>query len=192
MRVMMKFVKKYSLFFLLIICPACMLFAGCGYHFRADGMPVNLDIKGIAIPMVTSSSSERDFESDFTRILREQFIRHAGIPVVSEERADVILACSVYQIESQPLTYDSVRREIQGRSYIYETTSRRRLILRMEAGLTERSTGKTIWHEKFMEEQVSYIVTEDPLVTRHNQQQAVREAARLFAEKVYMMTMERF
>jgi hypothetical protein len=183
---------KYPLFFLLMICSAFMSFYGCGYHFRADGMPVNLEIKSIAIPMVAASSSERDFEADFTRTIREQFIRHAGIPVVTEERADVILACRVYEIDSQPLTYDSVRQDVQGRSVTYETTSSRRLKLGMEASLTERSTGKTVWHERIMEEEVRYSVTGDPLVTRHNQQQAVREAARLFAEKIYMMTMERF
>ncbi len=169
-----------------------VVFAGCGYHFRADGNPINLNIKSIAIPVVVASSSERDFEADFTGKIREEFIKHAAIPIKDEEEADMVLSCRVYEIESQPLTYNSVRRNIQGRVVAHETTSSRRLVLRMDASLIERISGKTIWLETSMEEKSSYEVTGDPLINRHNKQKALREISELFAEKIYMMTMERF
>ncbi len=183
---------RYSLISLILINIICMLYAGCGYQFRADGNPVGLDIKSIAIPIILSTSSERDFEADFTRTIREEFISHAGIPIVDEDRADVILSCRVYEIKSEPLTYDSVRQNINGRVYTHETTGSRRMMIQMEAKLVERVSGKIIWHETAMKEEVSYNVSDDPLIARHNQQKAVSKISGLFAERIYMMTMERF
>lgn len=184
--------SRYPVRFLISLILLWAFSAGCGYHFRADGKPVGLNMKSIAIPIITASSSEKDFEADFTRKIREEFISHADIPIVDKEKADMILSCRVYEIESQPLTYNSINQNIQGRTITHETTSSRRLVIRMDASLIERATGKTIWLEKSMKEEARFDVTNDPLITRYNQQQAVKEISELFAEKIYMMTMERF
>jgi outer membrane lipopolysaccharide assembly protein LptE/RlpB len=184
--------SRYPLQFLFFLILLWTFSAGCGYHFRTDGKPVGLNMKSIAIPLITSASSEKDFEADFTRKIREEFISHAGIPIVDKEKADMILSCRVYEIESQPLTYNSIMQNVQGRTVTHETTSSRRLMMRMDARLIERATGKTIWREKSMKEEARFNVTSDPLVTRYNQQQAIKEISELFAEKIYMMTMERF
>jgi hypothetical protein len=43
-----------------------------------------------------------------------------------------------------------------------------------------------------MEEEASFEVVADPLITRYNQQQALLKIARLLAKRIYLKTVERF
>lgn len=170
-----------------------MLFStGCGYKFRANGVPVGIKIKSLAIPLVKSSSSERGFEADFTTVLRNEFISHAHIPLKNKDDASMILSGTIYEINTQPLTYNSVQRSIAGRLVIDETTSRRRLIIRMSMRLIDRLSGKAIWTDNSLEEEESYDVSTDPLVTRHNEREALLKIAKRLSERIYNKTMERF
>lgn len=183
--------KTDNVFFVLLIV-ASTIYSGCGYQFRADGKPVGINIYSIAIPLVTSASSEMGFEADFTRIIREEFISHAKIPIVSMEQADKILKGRIHEINTQPLTYDSTERNVAGRVISHETTSSRRLKIRLDISLTDRATGKTIWRDASMEENARFNVVPDPLVTQYNKQQALIQISRLLAKRIYMQTMERF
>ena len=170
-----------------------LLFSGsCGYRFRADGRPVGIEIDSIAIPLMTSTSSVRGFESDFTRMIREEFISHAKVPIVNREQARMVLSGRIYDIRTQPLTYDVQQQTVGGKSIAHETTSSRRLRIRLDISLKDTQTGKTIWHDSSMEEEARFEVGTDPLANQYNEQQALMKIARILAKRVYLKTMERF
>ena len=77
-------------------------------------------------------------------------------------------------------------------STVYRVTNRRRLRIMLDAKLTDRKTGKTIWHEPAMWEQATYDVSVDPLQTQYNHDAALEVAARKLAKKLYLKTVERF
>jgi hypothetical protein len=184
--------SKTGTAFLIMMIVGSTICIGCGYHFRADGKPVGIEINSIAIPLVTSSSSEKGFEADFTRMLREEFISHSKVSIVETEQADMVLTGRISEIETRPLTYDSRQYEVGGRVVTHETTNSRRLKIRLDIRLVERATGKTIWYDGDMEEDALFNVETDPLVTQYNQQQALIKISRLLAKRVYLKTMERF
>lgn len=176
----------------LIVLWSLSLFAGCGYHFHADGKPEGVNIPSLAIPLMESSSSTLGFESDFTRVIREEFISHANVPLVPREEAAMVLIGKISEIRSEPLTYDMTEMIVQGDKTYYEVTDSRRLRVRLDAQLVESGTGKIIWKEDGMEEKARYWVTSDPLTDRHNKKMAIEEIARRLVDRLYMKTMERF
>jgi hypothetical protein len=169
-----------------------VIFTGCGYHFRADGKPIGIEMNSIAIPLVTSSSSEKGFEADFTRILREEFISHSEVAIVEAGQADMILKGRIVHIETMPLSYDSREYKAGGGAVTHETTNSRRLKIRLDISLVERATGKSIWHDGDMEEDAMFNVEKEPLATQYNQQQALINIAGILAKRIYLKTMERF
>ena len=177
---------------MLISIALMVIFTCCGYHFRADGRPIGIEMNSIAIPMVTSSSSEKGFEADFTRILREEFISHSEVVIVETGQADMILKGRIINIETRPLSYDSREYDVGGGTVTHETTSSRRLKIRLEVSLVERATGKSIWYDGDMEEDAMFNVENESLATQHNQQQALIKIAGILAKRIYLKTMERF
>lgn len=177
-------------YFFLVLC--FFGFSGCGYNFRADGEPVGIEIKSLAIPMIESSSSEKGFEAAFTTVLRNEFISHAHVPLRNKDHAGMILKVEVYKVSTQPLTYDTTQRTVSERVVTHETTSSRRLILHLDASLIDSSTGKAVWNDSSMTEEASYAVTADPLVNRKNEKDALLKIAGLLSRRIYNRTMERF
>jgi len=167
-------------------------FSGCGYHFRTTGKPQGIDIQSIAIPMITSTSSHTGFEGDFTKFIREEFVTHAKIPLVSRDKASVILIGKVKDIRTEVTSYHLTKREVGNEEVNYEVTRTRRLRVRLNAGLVDGRTGKVIWKDNDMRESATFTVSDDPLATSYNKKKALREIARRFGERVYMKTMERF
>ena len=184
-------IKQIIRIFLLILLTSVFL-SGCGYHFREAGEPVGIDLESIAIPMITSSSSETGFEADFTGVIRREFINNSRIPVVSEQEADAVLTGRIYEISTTAVTYDISEQNISGRTVSYETTGSRRLKIKLDVKLTDRNTGKIIWHDGEMSEDARFEVGADPLANRYNQQKALKEIAGLMAEKIYLKTLDRF
>ena len=165
---------------LLLFC----VMAGCGYHFRADGEPVGITLENLAIPLFTSTSTDIGFEANFTRIVREEFISHARVPLVPEERARTVLVGRIIEIRTDPIGYDS--------SGTLTVTKTRRLKIRLDVQLIDRVQGKVIWHDASIEERSSFQVETDPLATRFFQEQALEKLARRAAKKMYQRTLERF
>jgi hypothetical protein len=169
-----------------------MFAAGCGYHFRPTGKPVGLQIESLAIPLMDSTSSSLGFEGDFTRIIREEFASHARFPLVSREKASTVLIGKVYDIKTNPYTYNITETDVQGKKTRYSTTNARWLKIKLDVKLLDRKTGKVIWHDKEMEEKTTFAVGTDPLTNRYNEKRAVQELARILAQRIYLQTMERF
>ena len=179
-----------------IYCLILLIFIGlspsCGYHFKVDGEPLGLEIRSIAIPLITSTSSTKGFEADFTKVIREEFISHSKVPIVGKENAQMVIKGNIFEIRSVPLSYDVQRQTVAGEIVNYETTDKKRLKILMDASLIDRATGKTIWKENSLSEEASFDVGTDPLSNEYNQQQALKKIARLIARRIYLKTMERF
>ena len=184
--------RFFSFFLVVIICLFGWLVTGCGYHLKTAGEPVGIKIQSLAIPLMTSTSSNIGFEPDFTRIIREEFISHAKVPLLSRESAQTVLTGRIYDIKTEPLSYDYSQQTIKGHSTIYGVTNRRRLKIKLDVKLTDRTNGKIVWRARAMKEKADFTVGLDPLATRYNQQQALEEIARRLAKRIYLRTMERF
>ena len=165
---------------------------GCGYHFRADGEPVGITFENLAIPLFTSTSTDIGVEANFTRIVREEFISHARVPLVPEEGAQTVLIGRIIEIRTDPIGYDSKSFTVNDRAGTFAVTTTRRLKIRLDVQLIDRAKGKVIWHDPSIEERSSFQVDTDPLATQFFQQQAVEKLARRAAKKMYQRTMERF
>jgi hypothetical protein len=165
---------------------------GCGYSFQSGEKPTGIDIKNIAIPLMESTSSSLGFESDFTRVIREEFVSYTKVPLVSKDKASVILIGKIVEIRTKALGYDLLKRDRNGEEYTYETTDSRRLYIELDVKLIDRATGNTIWSDRGMKERASYDVTSDPMTNRYNQREAIRKMAHRFAERIFLKTIERF
>jgi hypothetical protein len=175
----------------LVFSSACLLIS-CGYHFRADGEPLGVRIESIAIPLIASRSSDIGFEADFTRIIREEFIGHVKVPLVPVESAQAVLIGRIYDIKTEVLTFDIQQETVQGHFTSHEVTNSRRLKIKGDFRLTDRATGKTLWHDGAMEEEARFAVESDPLENRYNRHQALQRVARRLAKRVFLKTVERF
>lgn len=165
---------------------------GCGYHFQAAGEPVGIEIPSLSIPLMESTSLTLGFENNFTKAIKEEFIRHANVPLVSRDEAAMVLIGKVIEIKTVPLSYDIAQSTVLGTVTSYEVTDSRRIRIKVDAKLLERATGKAIWEEKGMEEKERYVVSTDPLTNRYNEKLAIKEIARRLADRMYLKTMERF
>jgi hypothetical protein len=174
------------------LCAMLFLLFGCGYHFRPTGEPVGISLDSLAVPLMTSTSSEPGFEATFTGIVRDQFISHARVPLLPAEEARFILAGHIHNVWADPQSYSFLEQTIQGNREFYEETNRRRLRIRLDVSLVERATGKVIWKEDGMETRASYEVGPDPLVNQRNKTLALERVARRLAQQIYLRTMERF
>lgn len=168
------------------------LLVGCGYHFRADGEPVGIQLESLAIPLFSSTSSEIGFEADFTKVIRQEFISHGRVPLVPEEKAQAVLIGKIQDIRADPLAYSSQDMIVGGKTSTYQVTSSRKLRVRLDVELMDKRQGKVIWREAAMEEQASYAVSGDPLETRYSEKQALEKIAEGLAKRIYLRTMERF
>jgi hypothetical protein len=170
----------------------CAGSTGCGYHFRGTGNPVGIQIESIAIPLMESTSSYLGFEPEFTRYVREEFVSHARIPLVSKKKASSLLIGKIYEIGTTPYSHEVFESEVRGDGISYEVTNSRWMWVRMSAKLVDRNTGAVIWEDRNLRDRHTFVVSPDPLATRFNQRMALRTIARRLARKMYAKTMERF
>ncbi len=159
--------------------------AGCGYRLQATGQPAGMAITSLSIPMMTSPSSALGFEGDFTKVIRREFVSHSQVPLVSSDRAGMVLSGVINKISTEPLSYAVGDDK-------FEVTTSRWLRIRLDVKLVDKKSGSIVWHDSNMEEKVVFSVHSDPMITAYNERKAAEAAAKLFAERIYMKTMERF
>lgn len=186
-----QFKKKITLFLFLIFISGCFTL-GCGYHFRPTGKPIGVSFDSIAIPLFSSASSLMGFEGEFTRVVREEFIRHSRVRIESKDNAQAVLSGRIYSIKTEPLTYTITQSTLHGFSSTDEVTGSRTLKIGLNVKLTDTGTGKIIWQDSNLTGWADYTVSADPLTDRYNQSQALISIAKDLATKIYARTMERF
>ena len=183
---------KPSILLVLPLWLSLAMIPACGYHFRATGEPIGIGVTSLAIPLMASPSSSLGFEADFTRIIRDEFISHAKVPLVPRDEAAFILIGEVCEIKTEPLSYSSTQEDVQGKVITYEVTKTRWLKIKLDAKLIDVSSGKLVWEEKAMEGKASFSLGKDPMETRYYQRKAVQRIAQSMAEKIFSKTMDRF
>jgi hypothetical protein len=132
------------------------------------------------------------FEGDFTTVIRDEFLSRSRLPLVAKEEAGAVLIGRISEIETEPVSYETLKTTVNGEETKYEVTVRRRLTIRLDAKLIDSASGNTLWQEKGMEERAAFDETDDPLRNRFNQRGALQEIARRFATRLYLKTIERF
>jgi hypothetical protein len=150
-----------------------------------------MELESLAIPMIQSTSTELAFEAIITKVVRNTFISQTDIPLLPKAKADAVLIGQIYEIREEPVAFDQTQNIVDGQITTYSVTSSRQLIVAMDAKFTIKATGKVLWHESMME-RANYRVSEDPLVTRFNKQQAYEAIARLLASRLFLKSTERF
>lgn len=184
--------KSLALIFFFLTVIACCITSGCGYQFRNAGAPIGVTLDTIAIPLFPTTSSFVGFEADFTRILREEFITHSRVRIVSKENAQAVLSGSIYSIITEPLTFSVRKQTIHGFDSTDAVTSSREMRVRVEAKLTDKDTGTIIWQDGSFIGETTFSVSSDPLRTLYYQRQAFIAIAQDIATRIYSKTMERF
>jgi hypothetical protein len=177
---------------IILICIVSCLGFGCGYHFRPAGRPIGIAPDSIAIPLFSSTSSFMGIEGEFTRIVREEFMRHSRVRIETKDKAQTLLSGRIYSIATEPLAYTITQQTIHGYLSTDEVTSSRTLKVRLDVKFIDTGTGSTIWHDSNLTGEAIYSVSADPLQNRYNQRQALISIARDLATRVYSRTMERF
>jgi hypothetical protein len=165
---------------------------GCGYQFRATGKPVGIALQSLSIPLVESTSSNPGFEAEFTRVIRNEFIRRGRVSLVPLEKAQMSLVGKVYEIRTDPLSFDTREVEVNGTTATYSTTNSRRLTVKLDMKLVDQKSGKVIWHDNSMEEKSTFAVETEPLINRYNEKIALEAISRQLAVRIYNRTMDRF
>jgi len=185
--------KYHSLFVLgMVMLLPGFLITGCGYSIRSSGDPMGIKMESMAIPMIESTSSDLGFEADFTRVIREEFIRNSKVPLVPREEAQTVLSTRVYDISTEPVSYDLDQEPVNGAAAPYTETKTRTLRVKVDISFEDKRTGKVIWRNENMEEKTRYVVDRDPLVTRFNKKNALETIAERLAKRIFLQTMERF
>jgi len=54
---------------------------------------------------MASPSSNLGFEGDFTMMIRQEFVKHSQVPLVSKDQAAVVLIGRVVDIKTEALSY---------------------------------------------------------------------------------------
>ena len=177
-----------------VICAAFLILfaAGCGYKPSGSAVPDRMDISGLALSIVGSTSSSLGFEAEFTRTIRQEFISFSGIPLMTEADAPYILECNVREINTRPVRYTSKKSIIQGRESVFWRTAARELSIVVEARLIERATGNVLWHDSSIVENSTWNLRADPLADREAERVAVRKIAERIASQLYSRTAARF
>ncbi len=187
------FLQRFLAFFLLLTSLLSgSLILGCGYYFRASGEPLGIKLQSLAIPLIQSSSSELEFEAIFTKVFRDTFISQTNVPLLPEGKAEAVLAGRIYEIREEPIAFNQTQQIVDERVTTYSVTSRRQVIIKMDAKFTIKATGDVLWHEQAMVERASYSVGADPLVNRFNEQKAYEAIARALASRLFLKSTERF
>jgi len=179
------------LFFLTVLA-CCLLVTGCGYRFRGAGEAIGISLESLAIPLFPSTSSYAGYEADFTRILRDEFIRHSRVSIVSKENAQAVLSGKICSITTEPLTYSVTKETIHGYTSTDALTRSRKMRVWVEATLIDRKTETAIWQDGSFTAEAGFSVSSDPLRTSYSQRQAFIAIAKDIATRIYSKTMERF
>jgi outer membrane lipopolysaccharide assembly protein LptE/RlpB len=176
----------------LVLLSSVYLAGACGYHFSSVYSSSGAGLESLAIPTFSSTSSFAGFEGEFTRLVREEFIKHSRVRIEGKETAQAVLSGRLYSIKTEPLSYTVTQRTVHGFPSSYEVTRSRLLKVKVEVTLTDTRTGEIIWENDSLTDEASFRVTSNPMRTEYNQREALIAIGQDLARRIYSMTMGRF
>jgi outer membrane lipopolysaccharide assembly protein LptE/RlpB len=169
--------KRASGFFFLAI----FLLTGCGYHFSGSGAKLPEGIHSVSIPIFANQTIQTGIESEVTRALVEKFTSAKQLLVTGEGEADALLSGTVKSFVTSPSAV----------TLTTQTATEYRVTLTVEVTFKRQRDGKVFWKGE-MSEWRNYPVVADLAATDAYKQEAIQEASKLLAERLYETLLEEF
>ncbi|NIO03100.1 MAG: hypothetical protein GTN74_00380 [Proteobacteria bacterium] len=154
---------------------------GCGYGLEGNGTPLPQGIRTIAIPTMANDTLEAGIENVFTRALIREFNLDGRLKVIRRKQADSVLTGTIQEFSVLSISYDTAGLASEYRAQV-------------TVGLTLRrvDTGEILWENPYLREIETYPVTSDVLTNEARKREATEEIARLLAETIKDLILERF
>jgi outer membrane lipopolysaccharide assembly protein LptE/RlpB len=159
------------------------LTAGCGYHVagRADLLPKN--IKTIAIPAFTNTTTRYRLAERLPAALTREFITRTRYNIVADPNAaDAVLSGVVIQYGGNPVVYD----QTTGRATTVQ------VYVRLDITLRDRATGAVLYSRIGMEIRERYEISVDPAAYFEESDMAIERVSRDAARTVVSAILEKF
>lgn len=154
--------------------------AGCGYQFRGGVTTYPPGARTIAVTVFGNRTSEPGVETDFTNSLAFEFNRDRVLHVAAPP-ADLEATGTIEQLTIQPVAYNKQVLAVE-----------RRVWLRVSAKLVSSPTGVTLWEDRSISDNQTYVVDTDPQVTEQNRRDAIARIAARVALQIHDRALEGF
>lgn len=169
--------------YLLTLSLAALLLTGCGYSLSRTGSatgPSQGKYKA-CVPMFVNDTFEPLVEEEMTAALEDEIMTDGRWVLSTREDADLLVTGRVTQFELAPLSYDAKERVLEYRVKI-----------RSDVKVTDIKTEKVLWKDTGVETFADYRVTEDITKSKIRRGEAVKKAAKGFADDFIIRVLDTF
>jgi len=154
----------------------------CGYSLTGSSGMSGDDGRtyvNVSIPTFGNDTYEPRVESEMTAAIKEEIVYDSRWRLTDPEEADLIVTGTVKYVDLQPLSYDAIER-------IQEY----RLRILTEVKVTDVKDDKVVWKKSGIETFADYRVTADVTKSKINKAEAIRKAAKTFAEEFVIKVLD--
>jgi outer membrane lipopolysaccharide assembly protein LptE/RlpB len=156
--------------FLPIIC--MVLIVSCGYRMVGKETHVPPGLNSVTVPTFKNRTYEPGIEIPFTQAFLQEFILDRRVNVVNRAQADSVLEGTITDFRIYSVSYDR-----SGLALEYQTN------VMLDLTLKDR-TGKVLWEVRNFSETQWFRVSSSVLANEANKAAAIRQVARLVAERL--------
>lgn len=150
-----------------------LVLLGCGYRPLGAAPPAPQSAPTLAIPLFANRSTEVGLEAILANALIHAFAQSRAVKVVpGDEKADLVLEGKVRSVDNSSVAFNDV----------YRSTVRR-VTIRVELTLREKSSGKTLWKDSQILQE-DYVVDPNYHVGEATKTEGIRRAAVTLARRV--------
>ncbi len=165
------------------VVAVCLMGLGCGYHMagRADTIPD--EIRTIAIPTFTNSTTEFKIEQYLTEAVTREFMSRTRYSIVTNENyADATLRGTVLGFFAYPTNYDPQT----NRASTINTT------IVLYVTLVDRRSGKVLYQNPNLQHRDFYEVSAEPVAYLEERQIALTRSSESMARTIVSAVLEGF
>jgi hypothetical protein len=153
----------------------------CGYRLEGRGTSLPPEIQTVAIPTMENRTVEAGIENVFTTALVREFNFDGRLKVIPQKRADSILDGTIQDFLVTSVSYDAGGLVLEYRVQIT-----------LELTFQRLDTGEVLWEVPVMREVEEYRVASNVLTNEARKAEAIGEIARILAERIHDLIVERF
>lgn len=162
---------------------AALSVVGCGYQLAGQADTIPDEVRTIAVPAFTNTTTEFKIEQHLTGAIIREFISRTRYEVVNdEEAADAVVRGAVVGLLVFPATFDPQT----GRATTINT------ITQLQVALWDRKSGEKLYDNPRMEIREQYEVSADPDAYFEERQAALIRASETAARTVVSAVLEGF
>jgi hypothetical protein len=118
---------------------------GCGYRLAGTGPYVPPAARTISIELFTNRTRERGLEVALQRAIAEEFRRRGALEVVPNGQGDLVLTGTIRRLTSIPIATSATGEALEFQGYLL-----------VNVKLTERTTGRVIFHNRDLAETTDF------------------------------------